>query len=84
MSKNIQGNFKDIQGLFYDKTTYFETQGLFKDNLKIQGLFKGCANHGIQSELNKIKSFHILSCDELAQVYAPRASCFVLELVQTA
>ena len=45
MSKNIQGNFKEIQGLFKDKTTYFEIQGLFKDNLKIQGLFKGCANH---------------------------------------
>ena len=47
MSKNIQGNFKEIQGLFKDKATYFEIQGLFKDNLKIQGLFKGCANHAL-------------------------------------
>ena len=42
---NIQGLLWKIQGLFKDIPQFFNFQGLFKDMILFQGLFKARANH---------------------------------------
>ena len=54
--KNIQGLLWKIQGLFKDIPQFFNFQGLFKDMIVFQGLFKARANyvllsHALPSEL---------------------------------
>ena len=54
--KNIQGLLWHIQGLFTDIPQFFNFQGLFKDMIVFQGLFKAPANyvllsHALPSEL---------------------------------
>ena len=44
--KNIQGLLWKIQGRFKNIPQFFNFQGLFKDVMLFQGLFKACANHG--------------------------------------
>ena len=46
--KNIQGLLWKIQGLFKDIAQFFNFQGLFKDMMLSQGLFKACVNHAIE------------------------------------
>ena len=43
--KNIQGLLWKIQGLFKDIAQFFNFQGLFKDTMLFQGLFKTRVNH---------------------------------------
>ena len=43
--KNIQGLLWKIQGLPKDIPQFFNFQGLFKDTMLFQGLFKIRANH---------------------------------------
>ena len=43
--KNIQGLLWKIQGLFKDIPQFFNFQGLFKDTMLFQGLFKTRASH---------------------------------------
>ena len=54
--KNIQGLLWHIQGFFTDIPQFFNFQGLFKDMIVFQGLFKARANyvllsHALPSEL---------------------------------
>ena len=55
--KNIQGLLGKIQGLFKDIPQISNFQGLFKDIMIFQGLFKARANH-----VNELLSFYKLAC----------------------
>ena len=55
--KNIQGLLGKIQGLFKDIPQISNFQGLFKDMMIFQGLFKARANH-----VNELLSFYKLAC----------------------
>ena len=55
--KNIQGLLGKIQGLFKDIPQISNFQGLFKDMMIFQGLFKARANH-----VNEQLSFYKLAC----------------------
>ena len=51
---NIQGLLWKIQGLFKDIPQFFNFQGLFKDMILFQGLFKARANHEFIKFVEKI------------------------------
>ena len=51
---NIQGLLWKIQGLFKDIPQFFNFQGLFKDMILFQGLFKARANHEFITFVEKI------------------------------
>ena len=48
--KNIQGLVWKIQGLFKDIPHFFNFQGLFKEMMLFQGLFKACVHHDSRNE----------------------------------
>ena len=48
--KNIQGLLWKIQGLFKDFPKFFNFQGLFKDMMLLQGLFKARVNHDLPNQ----------------------------------
>ena len=52
--QNNQGLLWRIQGLFEDIHQFFNFQGLFKNMMLFQGLFKTCVNHGVGRRSGKI------------------------------